>query len=90
MTLLKKNNSVLNATVIIGALGYFVDIYDKIIFSVVKKSSILSLKHWTPSNLDVKSNLIEYLKDSVTILDHQMIGMLLGGIFWGDFRRSLR
>ncbi len=59
--------------VIVAALGYFVDVYDLIVFSVVR---IQSLK-----DLGLQG---EALTDTgVMILNIQMAGMLLGGIFWG-------
>lgn len=64
---------VLTLPVIVIAMGYFVDIYDLILFGVVRVQSLGEL------GLD---------KDGIThwgsvILNMQMIGMLLGGILWG-------
>jgi len=64
---------VLTLPVIVIAMGYFVDIYDLILFGVVRVSSLTEL------GLD---------KDGVTlwgsyILNAQMAGMLIGGILWG-------
>lgn len=61
-----------NATVILAALGYFVDIYDLLLFLIVGRSSLIDLK----ISGDLVSNF-QYL------LNVQMIGMLLGGILWG-------
>ena len=61
------------AIVIISALGYFVDIYDLILFSVVR---IGSLKSLGVSDADL-------LPDGVLLLNMQMAGMLIGGIIWG-------
>ena len=65
--------TVLSLPVIVIALGYFVDIYDLILFGVVRVPSLTAL------GLD---------KEGVThwgalILNMQMAGMLLGGILWG-------
>ncbi|MEZ4298707.1 MAG: MFS transporter [Polyangiaceae bacterium] len=54
--------------VLVAALGYFVDIYDLILFGVVRVQSLKDL-HVTD--------------DGLWILRWQMIGMLLGGILWG-------
>lgn len=59
--------------VLVAALGYFVDIYDLILFSVVRVKSLRSL--W----LDEQS----LLPAGVMLLNLQMIGMLLGGVFFG-------
>jgi len=59
--------------VIVSALGYFVDIYDLILFSIVRVPSLKSLGLEGQALLD----------QGVFILNMQMAGMLLGGIFWG-------
>jgi MFS transporter, putative metabolite:H+ symporter len=60
--------------VLVAALGYFVDIYDLILFSVVRKKSLI--------DLGVVGDTA--LTDSgVTLINTQMTGMLLGGILWG-------
>ena len=63
----------LQASVIVSALGYFVDIYDLILFSIVRVPSL--------QDLGVTSDGL--LTDGVWVLNMQMIGMLLGGILWG-------
>lgn len=59
--------------VIVGALGYFVDIYDLVLFSIVRVPSLKALGVPQESLLEV----------GVYLLNMQMAGMLLGGIFWG-------
>ncbi len=62
-----------NIVVIVAALGYFVDIYDLILFSIVRVPSLKAI-----------GVSVDQLKDSgVFLLNMQMIGMLLGGIVWG-------
>ncbi len=63
----------IRAIVIVAALGYFVDIYDLILFSIVRISSLKSL--------GVQGD--ELLSSGVLLLNMQMAGMLLGGIIWG-------
>jgi MFS transporter, putative metabolite:H+ symporter len=63
----------LNATVIVAALGYFVDIYDLILFGVVRKPSLEAL--------GFKGD--EILDRGISLLNWQMFGMMLGGIVWG-------
>lgn len=63
----------LNIVVIVAALGYFVDIYDLILFSIVRVESLIEIG--IPA---------DQIKDSgAFLLTMQMIGMLLGGIVWG-------
>src|SRR6187431_2176050 len=62
-----------NIIVIVAALGYFVDIYDLILFSIVRVRSLQSL------GIVGEMNKIVGLQ----LLNVQMIGMLIGGIIWG-------
>lgn len=59
--------------VLIAALGYFVDIYDLILFSVVRVKSLQSLGFQGE----------DLLHHGISLLNLQMTGMLLGGIFFG-------
>jgi MFS family permease len=68
-----KPASVFNIAVIVAALGYFVDIYDLLLFTIVKKSSVLA----------VGATDTTLLADSTKIINWQMGGLLLGGIIWG-------
>src|SRR5574341_1055623 len=65
--------SVASAAVIVAALGYFVDIYDLILVSIVRKPSL--------SALGVPAERL--LEEGFSILNWQMAGMLFGGIFFG-------
>jgi putative MFS transporter len=64
---------ILTVPVIVSALGYFVDIYDLILFSIVRVPSLKSMGLEGQALLD----------QGVFLLNMQMAGMLLGGIFWG-------
>ena len=70
-----KQNSTnpLNIIVIVAALGYFVDIYDLILFSIVRVPSLLALGI-TQDNL---------LNEGAKLINRQMLGMLTGGLLWG-------
>jgi MFS family permease len=57
----------------VAALGYFVDIYDLILFSIVRVKSLTSLG----------LNEIGVRDQGIFIINMQMGGMLLGGILWG-------
>src|SRR5579871_2266241 len=63
----------LSAAVIVSALGYFVDIYDLVLFSIIRVPSLKSLGLSGPGLLDI----------GIYLLNVQMAGMLLGGIAWG-------
>jgi MFS family permease len=63
----------LRIPVLVAALGYMVDMYDLFLFSIVRVPSLKSL------NLSADS----ILKDGVMLLNLQMAGLLIGGIFWG-------
>jgi len=64
---------ILTVPVIVSALGYFVDIYDLILFSIVRVQSLKAI--------GLEGQLL--LDKGVFLLNMQMAGMLLGGIFWG-------
>jgi putative MFS transporter len=59
--------------VVVAALGYFVDIYDLIVFNVVKNESLVALGF---SGESLRSN-------EIFLFNMQMTGMLAGGILWG-------
>jgi MFS transporter, putative metabolite:H+ symporter len=59
--------------VLVAALGYFVDIYDLVLFSIIRIQSLKSL--------GIEGQALE--ENGVFILNMQMAGMLIGGIFWG-------
>lgn len=66
----KKN---VRLIIIVAALGYFVDIYDLILFSVIRVKSLKGLGVPDAELLDIGTMLI----------NSQMFGMLLGGLLWG-------
>lgn len=59
--------------VLVAALGYFVDIYDLLLFGIVRTASLRDIGV-APENM---------LDSSVLLLNAQMGGLLLGGILWG-------
>jgi len=63
----------LHPAVLVSALGYFVDIYDLILFSIIRTPSLQSL------GLSQK----DVFEQGVFLLNMQMFGMLLGGLLWG-------
>jgi MFS transporter, putative metabolite:H+ symporter len=62
-----------NMLVIVAALGYFVDIYDLILFNVIKKESLELLKLAGDA----------YEAHEIFLFNCQMMGMLIGGVLWG-------
>jgi len=68
-----RTRSVLSIPVVVAALGYFVDIYDLILFSIVRVPSLKSMGLEGAALVD----------KGVFLLNMQMAGMLLGGILWG-------
>jgi MFS transporter, putative metabolite:H+ symporter len=63
----------LNAAVIVAALGYFVDIYDLLLFGFVRVKSLTELGF---SGEDLTNK-------GLSLQNWQMFGMLIGGILWG-------
>ena len=62
-----------NFTVLVASLGYFVDMYDLVLYGIVR---IPSLKDMGITGDDLVSK-------GMFLLNMQMIGMLIGGIIWG-------
>lgn len=69
----EKKYGLLSLPVIVGALGFFVDIYDLLLFSIVRKSSF--------RELGVAEDAMKSVGESV--ISWQMIGLTIGGIAWG-------
>ena len=69
----QKKVSLFNLAVIVGALGYFVDVYDLLLFSIIRIPSLKSLG----------LNADDIAKKGSDILSIQMLGLLAGGILWG-------
>ena len=68
-----KQYGLLSLPVIVAALGFFVDIFDLLLFGVVRKSSFAELG-LTPA---------EILSTGELTISIQLIGMVIGGILWG-------
>ncbi|KIO76110.1 MFS transporter [Pedobacter lusitanus] len=69
----KASNTALSAAILVASLGYFVDIYDLLLFSIVRIPSLKSLGLSGTQLTDT----------GIMLLNTQMIGMLIGGILWG-------
>jgi MFS transporter, putative metabolite:H+ symporter len=72
---MKANGSTnpFNIVVIVAALGYFVDIYDLILFSMVRVPSLTAIGIVGDASTEA----------GIYLINMQMIGMLVGGIVWG-------
>ncbi|MCE3282472.1 MAG: transporter, partial [Chitinophagaceae bacterium] len=69
----QKQYGVFSLPVIVGALGFFVDVYDLLLFSVTRKQTLADLGLSPAEIMTTGENLISI----------QMIGLLVGGILWG-------
>jgi MFS family permease len=70
---MSKARQLLSPALLVAALGYFVDVYDLILFLVVKN----------PSLADIKVPQADFISAGTYLLNCQMVGMLVGGIAWG-------
>jgi len=66
----EKFKHLFSLPVIVAALGYFVDIYDLLLFGVVRVPSLESMH-------------ISLEEAGTSIQDWQMFGLMIGGILWG-------
>lgn len=73
MTTQPKTISLFSLPVLVAALGYFVDIYDLLLFSIVRKESL--------AQIGLSQEAIA--NQGMDIIGHQMIGLMIGGIVWG-------
>jgi MFS transporter, putative metabolite:H+ symporter len=69
----RTHYGILSIPVIVAALGYFVDIYDLLLFTIVREPSLRDLAV-------ADENMIAA---STKIINWQMTGLLIGGIIWG-------
>jgi MFS transporter, putative metabolite:H+ symporter len=69
----QKEHSIFSLAVVVAALGYFVDIYDLLLFGIIR----------IPSLRDLGLSEAEILVNGEGILQWQMWGLLIGGIIAG-------
>lgn len=78
-----QQNKNLNKLIIVAALGYFVDIYDLLLFGVERFDSLNEiLPEQYPGISDSVKKTLNLIYGKL-LLNWQMAGMLFGGIFWG-------
>ncbi len=68
-----QSQSVFNIAVLVAALGYFVDIYDLLLFAIIRIESLVSLG-LTPEQVKIEGE---------AILQWQMAGLMIGGVIAG-------
>ena len=71
----QHSNRKIMAIVVVAALGYFVDIYDLVLFGVIKADSLKQIMVGTSPALQAATGKF--------LFNMQMIGMLIGGVIWG-------
>ncbi len=72
----QKTIGILSLPVVVAALGYFVDIYDLLLFTIVREPSLKGIGV-------ILSDKASVIAASTKIINWQMIGLLIGGIIWG-------
>ena len=69
----QRQIGLLSLPVFVAALGYFVDVYDLLLFTIVRQPSVMA----------VGATAETIIVDSAHIINWQMSGLLIGGILWG-------
>ncbi len=72
----EKKFGILSLPVIVAALGYFVDIYDLLLFTIVREPSLQGIGV-------LLADKVQVLAASTKIINWQMVGLLIGGVIWG-------
>ncbi len=71
-----KKYGIFSLPVVVAALGYFVDIYDLLLFTIVREPSL--------AGIGVQLNdSVQVIAASTKIINWQMVGLLIGGVLWG-------
>lgn len=68
-------SSLMTSAVIVSALGYFVDVFDLLMFSIVRVKSL--------QDLGLSGDALT--QAGLRLMNMQMIGMIVGGVAWGIF-----
>jgi MFS family permease len=69
----RSDPGIFHVAVIVSALGFFVDVYDLLLFGIIRKPSLASLG----------LNPDQVLEQGEWLISVQMIGLLIGGIVFG-------
>ena len=70
----EKQNKGLKLLILVAALGYFVDVYDLVLFGVIRVPSLKGIGITSDADIAMYGKML---------FNYQMYGMLIGGIFWG-------
>jgi MFS family permease len=70
-----NSNKQVALIIVVAALGYFVDIYDLVLFGVVKSESL--------DQIMVGADALSKANTGKFLFNMQMLGMLIGGLLWG-------
>lgn len=73
MPAVSPTSKILNATVVVTALGYFVDLYDLLLFSVTRTQSLTDIGLSGDALTDA----------GLYIINMQAVGLIIGGLLWG-------
>ncbi len=76
-----SRNVLFNKLIIVAALGYFVDIYDLVLFGMERVASLNDLLQTSYPDAAERAKQISSI--GASLLNWQMLGMIAGGIFWG-------
>ncbi|MEN9571627.1 MAG: hypothetical protein RL172_2858 [Bacteroidota bacterium] len=68
-----KSNSLFQLAVIVSALGFFVDVYDLLLFGIIRK----------PSLTELGLSAAQIVTEGEWLISIQMTGLVVGGILWG-------
>jgi len=71
-----KKYGIFSLPVVVAALGYFVDIYDLLLFTIVREPSLAGIGVQLTDSVQV-------ITASTKIINWQMVGLLIGGVLWG-------
>ncbi len=71
-----KKYGIFSVPVVVAALGYFVDIYDLLLFTIVREPSLAGIGITLTDTPQV-------IAASTKIINWQMVGLLIGGVLWG-------
>lgn len=71
-----KKYGIFSLPVVVAALGYFVDIYDLLLFTIVREPSLAGIGIQLTDSVQV-------IAASTKIINWQMVGLLIGGVLWG-------
>ncbi len=69
----KQSSAIFSIAVLVAALGYFVDIYDLLLFNIVRVDSL--------TDMGLSAEAVK--TEGEFIISIQMVGLLIGGIIWG-------